>query len=153
MDRWITLRPRSVFWPKLAHATNIGELSELAFRYKGGRLVVELGGRRLVETDGRDSLRVGEMMFLTRYSGQAREALVSLTLTLAFGPPLATDKQRDQRTLSSSRGADEAYAIYRHHGWSTCCEVRSLGSRVDPQVMLGCLAYFWVEADKDRRWT
>lgn len=153
VTHWISLAPRAVFWRKLVHSTNMGDLGELSFCYKAGRLVVELDGRRLAETDGRSSLQVGEVQFRTLYIGQSREALVSESLTLEFGPPLATNDGRDERTLSSSNAGDESYALHRHHGWMTHCEVRSLGSRVDPSTMLGCLAYFWAEAERDRRWS
>ena len=154
MDHWITLRQRSILGFKLIHSTNIGDLGEMAFYYKGGRLVVKQNGKPVVETDGCDFLCVGDVVFRSRYCGKSREALASKSLTLEFGPPLAdSSNRRDVRTLHSSRGADESYSLHRRHGWTTHCEVISRGVRADPLTMLGCLAHFWVEAEKNRRWT
>jgi hypothetical protein len=153
MNHWLTLRPSSIFWTKFVHSTNIENLGEIVFRYRKGRMIIKFNETNLVDTDGRGFLHIGDEHFRNFYIGNARQALESKNFTLEYGPALASIHGGDERTISFKRGSSESYVICHHDAWVTYCEIRSLGSVFDPQIMLGCLAFFWVEAEKERRWT
>jgi hypothetical protein len=153
MENWIALRPRFIFARKLAYLTNVTSLKDLVFIYKNGNMVVKVAEKLLVTTDGRDTLRIGDQQFKNRFVKKSVERLESNSFSVGYGPVLAGMERSNNRELSCSRSEEESYVVLRHYGWVTHCEIKSTGKRADPLLMVGCLAYFWVEAEKERRWT
>lgn len=152
MAAWIRLQPRSVFGRKLTCSTNLA-LNGLEFRYERGLLTASHAGTVVVESDGRDFVRVGGLLLKNKHHRGIGDRLEADAYAVTLGPFIAEPSGFDVRQLSSDRNAEESYVVRRRHGWKTRCEIVSAGAVADPDLMMGCLVFCWVEADKDRQWT